>query len=359
MGAARTDFLKDPAMTELPEESAGASTTGGRGGRSGGGRAALVYGLIGVMTVGVVHATLGGGGAPPVDASVAQATAKAAVATQNESPLESRSPAVATELAAPTGDTLVVSAAPRRMVRVAIRDNKEAATNPLLRRSRPVSSELLAAAAEQAADDTDVLALPGRLAPGEISPYVGHGRLYGAPGGSRIVYLIDASGSQVDTLPFVQQAVQKALRTLRPEQSYTVIFFNGKAVTEAAPVGMNAATPAAVTETDRFIDPQAGRIVAAGRADARGAIRRALAYQPDTVVLLSDGLTGRRDPLGDRAGLLALIDTANVSGARFHTLQVRQPDPLATPQRRGTLELIASRTGGVYRFVSDANLPIR
>jgi len=219
----------------------------------------------------------------------------------------------------------------------------------------------LAAAERATTDDSDVLALPGgpALAPGALSPHLAYGRLYGAPGGSRVVYLIDASGSQVDTLPFVQQAVQRAVRSLQPEQSYTVIFFNGHTMTEAAPTGMTAATTAALAETDRFIDPQAGRIVASGPPDARGAIRRALAYQPDTVVLLSDGLTGRRDPLGDRADLLALIDTANVSGARFHTIQVRQPDPLATPQRRGTLELIASRTGGVYRFVPDGELPVR
>ena len=90
----------------------------------------------------------------------------------------------------------------------------------------------------------------------------------------------------MDTLPFVQQAVQKALRSLKPEQSYTVIFFNGQGVTEAAPAGMTAATTAAVTQTDRFIDPQSGQVRAVGRPDARAAIRRALAYQPDTVVLL-------------------------------------------------------------------------
>jgi len=357
MGAARPDSIKDIAMTDLRDDRASASTTtAGRGG----GRAALVYAVIGVLTVGVVHATLDRGGSQPADGAVAQAAAKAAVATQNGADAVSLAHAVTDEVAPPpTADTLVVSASPRRMVRVGIRDNRATATNPLLRRSRPVPPELLAAAAQAAADDADVLALPGRLAPGELSPHLAYGRLYGAPGGSRVVYLIDASGSQVDTLPFVQQAVQRALRTLRPDQSYAVIFFNDKSVTEASPLGMNAATAAAVTKTDRFIDPQAGRIVAAGRPDARGAIRRALAYQPDTVVLLSDGLTGRRDPLGDRAGLLALIDAANVSGARFHTIQVRQPDPLATPQRRGTLELIAARTGGVFRFVPDAELPFR
>lgn len=325
----------------------------------------MVYGLVGVMTVVVVHVALDRGAAPRVDA--AAAVVQAVAAGQGESMAESLSDELAANAAASlqTEHTLVVSAAPRRMVRVGIRENRTRATNPLLKRSQPVSAQVLEEAAKlAAASQPEVLVLPSASGarskgPSPLSPYVGHGRLYGAPGGSRIVYLIDASGSQVDTLPFVQQAVQKALRTLRAEQSYKVLFFNGKAITEAAPAGMHRATNAAVAQTDRFIDPQAGRIVAAGRPDARAAIRQALAYHPDTVVLLSDGLTGRRDPLGDRAGLLSLIDAANVSGARFHTLQVRQPDPLDTPGRRGTLELIASRTGGTYRFVSDAELPVR
>ena len=337
--------------------------------RRGGGRAAVVYGLIGVLTVIVVHATLDRDAAPTADGAVPAAVAKTAVNAAPTAQGDTAAQAAVAEAAAVTDavpltpDTLVVSASPRRLVRVGIQDNVTAVTNPLLRRSRPVPTELLAAAQGAAADDLDVLALPGtatsraKIAP--LSRHLSYGRLYGAPGGSRTVYLIDASGSQVDTLPFVQQAMQKALRSLKPEQSYTVIFFNGQGVTEAAPAGMTVATTAAVTQTDRFIDPQAGEILAAGRPDARAAIRRALAYQPDTVVLLSDGLTGRRNPLGDRASLLSLIDTANVSGARFHTIQVRQADPLASSQRRGTLELIASRTGGVYRFVPDEALPVR
>ncbi len=331
----------------------------------GGPIAALVYGVVGVMTVVVVHAALDRGAAKQADAvaAVTQA-ATAATAVQDDARGASLGDAVADEAWAMREHTLVVSAAPRRMVRVGASEKPTRATNPLLQRSRPMSAQVLHEAAKLAqASQPQVLALPSESealkGPSALSPYVGYGRLYGAPGGSRIVYLIDASGSQVDTLPFVQQAMQQAVRSLRSEQSYTVLFFNGKAITEAGPAGMQRATNAAVTQTDRFIDPQAGRIVATGRADARAAIRRALAYHPDTVVLLSDGLTGRRDPLGDRAGLLSLIDAANVSGARFHTLQVRQPDPLATPQRRGTLELIASRTGGTYRFVTDDQLPVR
>ncbi len=96
---------------------------------------------------------------------------------------------------------------------------------------------------------------------------------------------------------------------------------------------------------------------AGDRVGSEAALRRALACRPDTIVLLSDGLTGHdAAALADRADLLTLIDTANTTDAVIHTAQLRVPDPLATATRRGTLDLIARRTGGVHRFVSEAEM---
>ena len=76
-----------------------------------------------------------------------------------------------------------------------------------------------------------------------------------------------------------------------------------------------------------------------------------MSYDPDVLFLLSDGVTGRRDPVGDRRRLEGLIrrfagDTA------FHTVQFLDPDPLSGPGRLGTLEQMANLTGGEFRFVS-------
>jgi len=188
-------------------------------------------------------------------------------------------------------------------------------------------------------------------------PFASYGRLYDIPGATRIVYLIDASGSLIDTLPFVQLELQQTLRTLRPQQSFAVIFFNSSRVLEAPPIGMKRASNDAVTITNQWIDPGSGKVIATGRPSPAAAIRRAMAYQPDAVVLLSDGLTGKGSTaLAERAQLLTLIAAANTHAAVFHTLQIRQPDPLATATRRGTLELIAMQTGGTHRYVSDADL---
>ncbi|MEM6458998.1 MAG: hypothetical protein AAF710_06365 [Planctomycetota bacterium] len=192
------------------------------------------------------------------------------------------------------------------------------------------------------------------------TPYRDHGGVYGTPGAARIVYLVDASGSLVDTLPFVLEELQRGLRTLRPEQSYAVILFSGGVsggVTEAPPLGMTRAGDAAITHTTQWLDPAAGRVVASGRPTPGPALRRALAYRPDAVVLLSDGLVpaGPR-ALADRARLLSLVDLADTAGVTFHTLQLRTPDPLAGPSRRGTLEALALQSGGVHRYISEADL---
>ncbi|MEM9883632.1 MAG: hypothetical protein AAF800_12020, partial [Planctomycetota bacterium] len=189
------------------------------------------------------------------------------------------------------------------------------------------------------------------------TPYRDHGGVYGTPGAERIVYLVDASGSLIDTLPFVLEELQRSLRTLRPDQSYAVILFSGGGVAEAPPLGMSRAGDAAIRHTTQWLDPAAGRVIASGPPDPEPALRRALAYRPDAVVLLSDGLVpaGPR-ALADRARLLSMIDLADTTGVTFHTLQLRTPDPLAGPNRRGTLETLALQSGGVHRYISEADL---
>ena len=46
----------------------------------------------------------------------------------------------------------------------------------------------------------------------------------------RQVYLVDASGSLIDTLPFVLRELQQSISKLSDQQKFTVIFFQGKDV---------------------------------------------------------------------------------------------------------------------------------
>ncbi len=316
------------------------------------GVAGTIYGGILLVALAGVHGTLGG----------ADTQAGAAAwdrATRENAGVKRKAETSAVVLAAPRSSVATVVVREEAVLASEHAAGSNNAVNPLARTSPPATKlgedALLALPQEEGGNWPRTMESATR----DLSPHLAYGRLYGAPGGSRIVYLIDVSGSQVDTLPFVQQALQQAIRSLTPEQSYAVMFFSDDTVVEAPPAGMKYATTRAIVETNRFIDPQSGEIVATGPPSPEGAIRRAMAYQPDTVVLLSDGITGRRHPLADRARVLALIDAANMGHAVFHTIQVRDADPLANAQRRGTLEMIAARTGGVYRFVADDDLPVR
>ncbi len=176
------------------------------------------------------------------------------------------------------------------------------------------------------------------------------GAFFGMPAGQRSVYLIDASGSLIDTLPFAIEEVRRSVLTLEPEQAYAVVFFAGDNVFEAPPMGLQPADPVSTERTAAWLDPALQNVHAAGRTDAVRALAHALSYEPDTVFLLSDGITGLHDPDGDRRRLVDLIKRLKQS-SRFHTVQFIDPDPTAAPGRMGTLELLATLTGGQHRFV--------
>jgi hypothetical protein len=189
--------------------------------------------------------------------------------------------------------------------------------------------------------------------------YLRHGGIYGLPAAKRVVYLIDASGSLVDTLPFVLRDLRRSLTSLKPEQHYAVIFFRGDKVVEAPPMGIRRATTANLTQTIRWLNPTDYPVVPHGTARPDAAIRRALAYRPDTVILLSDGVTGRSTPDADQHRLMTLLEAADLGETRFHTVQLRDADPQAVGRRPGTLDLIARLTGGSHRFIPEAELADR
>ena len=186
--------------------------------------------------------------------------------------------------------------------------------------------------------------------------YTASGQLYGLPGAKRVVYLVDASGSLVDGFPFILDELRRCITSLQPEQSYAIVFFRGGEVVEAPPLGMVKADTHALARTVRWLDPRRQPLVPRGTARPDAALRRALAYRPDAVVLISDDLTGRIDPEAERGRLIHLIETLNQAGVPIHTAQLRGRDPLATPERLGTLELVAFVTGGTHRYIREAEL---
>jgi len=318
-----------------------------------------VHAALLVLTIFAVWATTGRDPGALADASaVTSPGAVAAASIQNQAPRF--------DLPAPAPATVVaphVAAAPAPAMRPTASFDRPAngstsaavATEPPVPAATPTNAQAFAPMV--AIPEPGAAFPPVMPAVPEDDPHYAFGGLYGTPGATRLVYLVDASGSLIDTFPFILNELQKSLSQLKAEQSFAVLFFSGDRVIEAPPYGMKRATTQAVRQTSQWIDPGSGRLIASGPANAKAGIRRALAYQPDAIILLSDGLTGGGDSaMGKRARLLSLIGTANTQDVVFHTLQVRQPDPLSTPTRLGTLELIALQSGGVHRYLGEDDL---
>ena len=183
------------------------------------------------------------------------------------------------------------------------------------------------------------------------------------PGGvpaKRIAFLIDASGSLIDTMPFVVAELKSYVRKLDDSQQFTIIFFGRDRLQESPPAGLQPATDTYVKETVRWLEANKDAVLGL-RGDAVAALGRALGYDPQLVYLLSDDITGEGPHAEDQQALLNAIDRQlgdRKGQVVFHTIQFVHDDPLVEQGGERTLELIAERFGGRFRFISGEELNI-
>ena len=176
----------------------------------------------------------------------------------------------------------------------------------------------------------------------------------------RIAFVIDASGSLIDTLPFVIRELKRSINQLSPRQQFTVIFYQGDDVIEVKPNGIDNKRATAMIK-QRVIDQLAEDqylVSPKGSSNPVRALRKAFSYRPQLVFLLSDAITGQGQYEMDQPRLLKEIESVNRAGTKINTIQFLYPDPLLEAGLRGTMELIAEQSGGVYKYVSKAELNI-
>lgn len=188
----------------------------------------------------------------------------------------------------------------------------------------------------------------------------GDSSIFGPPTGSnakKIVYVVDASGSLMDTLPFVIAELKRSISKLSEKQSFSVIFFTANKPLEALRPGLKPVTSATRTRVFEWLD--SGRVVPQGKASPIEAVKRALSYEPDLVFLLSDNITGRGRYELSQAQLLAEVQRSNRAKTKINTIQFLYADPLGKVRgMRPTLEMISLQSGGLYNFVSGRELGI-
>ncbi|MBI1336023.1 MAG: hypothetical protein GC164_03570 [Phycisphaera sp.] len=179
---------------------------------------------------------------------------------------------------------------------------------------------------------------------------------YGTGGNAkRLVYLVDASGSLIDMLPFVIVELKRSISELSDAQEFSVIFFRDGEAVEAPPPGLKKADSQTKQRLSDWITLSAGNVEAHGRSSPITALQRALRYKPQLLFILSDNITGTgqggsRYEIRQR-DLLAEIQKANTGGTKINTIQFLYPDPLAEQGMEPTLKAIADSTGGVYKFL--------
>ncbi len=176
----------------------------------------------------------------------------------------------------------------------------------------------------------------------------------------RIAFVIDASGSLIDTFPFVIRELKRSISQLSPRQQFTVIFYQGDDVIEVKPFGIDAKR--ATSEIKQQVIAQLAEdkylVSPRGSSNPVKALRKAFGYRPQLVFLLSDAITGQGQYEMDQRRLLEEIERVNRSGTKINTLQFIHEDPLVKFGLQPTMKLIAEQSGGVPRFVTEADLNI-
>ncbi len=165
-------------------------------------------------------------------------------------------------------------------------------------------------------------------------------------GARRIVYLVDASGSLVDSFPRVLSELSFVIDNLEEGEAFTALFFGADGVTEVPPIGLKWADRQSKRDAKNWIDPENGNVNAWGRGDLMQALKLATDYGADEVVILSDNLLGRK-PSQETIDTL-LEDIAGITGdqvEKIHVIQFFTRDP------KQVLKTIAERFNGSYSLI--------
>mgnify|MGYP006291907173 CR=1 FL=1 len=161
----------------------------------------------------------------------------------------------------------------------------------------------------------------------------------GSSGETRVVYLVDRSGSMTDSLAIVKLELQMRIVELPETCLFHVIFFSS-----GPPVEMPTRRLVPATERNKrravdFIDA----VVAQGDTDPSPGFDRAFAVEPRVVHFLTDGEF-------DKA-VIDQVDRLNAGReVTVHTIGF-----LYRPNEQA-LRTIADRNGGTYTFISHADL---
>lgn len=170
---------------------------------------------------------------------------------------------------------------------------------------------------------------------------------------SRIIFLVDASGSMVDTLPQMLVWMNEAVQTVQPNEQFAVIFFKAGQAIETEPTGLQAPTEEVLAKIGKkWLNSEAMPVFPAGRSNPTTALKRAISLNPTDIYLLSDKSFGRY--AGDTTPQQAVDLVKQVVGksdVRLHGVQFFYRD------EQSALETLATQYKGTFEFVKEDVVP--
>jgi len=173
------------------------------------------------------------------------------------------------------------------------------------------------------------------------------------PPASRIVFLVDASGSLVDSLPQMLVWLSEAVDTVGEDERFAIVFFKAGKAIETNNAGLQKPTREVVNTLEQnWLDPAAAPLLPTGRSDPSVAIAKALSYKPTDIYLLSDESFARfaGDTTRDQAVKL-VNDAVGEADVKLHGVQFFYRD------EGGVLETLANQHGGTFEFVKEDVVP--
>ncbi|MEM1444963.1 MAG: FHA domain-containing protein [Planctomycetota bacterium] len=169
----------------------------------------------------------------------------------------------------------------------------------------------------------------------------------------RVAFLVDISGTMVDSMPQLRAHLANAIDRLEPDTAFTVLLFRKGETIELPPTGLRLASASARSQAIRWLGDDladgAGSVQLGGRSDPTRALNTALSYDASDLVLLSDNALGKRAKAnGGDLGLLDLMDALeDYAGVKLHAVQFNYAD------ERQLLRQLTDRFDGNYEFVEE------
>ena len=163
----------------------------------------------------------------------------------------------------------------------------------------------------------------------------------------KVAYVCDSSGSMMNLFDTLRQELRKACDTLKPIQSFNIIFFSEDNFVALDKQSLLLATPETKRKAYDFLDKTAPH----GSSDPLPGLRSAFANGPQLIYMLTDGdfpnndaiLTEIRKLNKDKKVKINTIAFGNDDGESFHKF----------------LKQIADENGGMYKWVKEADLGAR